>query len=544
MFLGIPAFSCANLRLVFLAFASLASVSCSSDKLDSGVRRANGERVQGTVGGCWKEPRVGTGGVGAVRIGRTIAYLPRSCSMRDSVLTKPDERGHVARFHEQEVLVVSAANRTGEILRIEVTDPAFRTSGDVGVGSSAGILRALHAPICATAGESGKMALFSERLPGVRFETSLQAPRDPIRLRAIEEDARLMPDDARIERIVVLADPGPCSTPAVAFSTTEALTARAEAGRVVTDSLWSQSLGVKKELVVYLPPSYDRDRSRRYPVVVLLHGLWGDQWQWVRSERIAMTMDSLVASGLPEMILVMPDGDDGWWTTWFRLVDMRGCRTETLRHRNTPAGDPSAAEPAASYCVPWAHYDDYVARDVVARVDSAYRTLVQRDQRAIAGLSMGGYGALTLALGYPEVFGAAASHSGVVSLLYTGPSPFTPPAREAGDLGELRAAWGGLWWSFEVPFGDVASFRARDPATMAERVVRRGGVRRPALFLDIGTEDGLLQRNRAFHHRLNELGYTHHYTEWPGGHDHAYWRAHVRESLAWMARQFASGRGR
>lgn len=532
------------MRIVLFAFASITSAACSNDKLDSGVRRANGERVQGTVGGCWQEPRVGAGGVGAVRIGRTIAYLPRACSMRDSALAKAGENGHVARFREHEILIVSAANTTGEILRIEITDPAFRTSGDVGVGSSAGVLRAMHAPICATAGDRGRMVLFSEKLPGVRFETSLPAPRDPMRLRSIEEDARLMPDDVRIERIVVLADPGPCSTPAVAFSTSASLTIRAEQGRVVADTIWSQSLGVRKELVVYLPPSYDRDRARRYPVVVLLHGLWGDQWQWVRSERIATTMDSLVAAGLPEMILVMPDGDDGWWTTWFRLVDMRACREETLRHRWTPASDPSSTEPSSSYCVPWAHYDDYVARDVVGQVDSTYRTLAHRDQRAIAGLSMGGYGALTLALAYPEVFGSAASHSGVVSLLYTGPEPFTPPAREATELAALRAAWGGLWWSVEIPFGDVAGFRARDPATLAERVVRRGGTRRPALFLDVGTDDGLLSGNRAFHHRLNALGYTHHYSEWPGGHDHAYWRAHVRESLAWMARQFASGRGR
>lgn len=517
--------------------------ACSGDSYESGVRRASGERVKGTPGGCWPEPRLTDNGVGAIRVGRTITFLPRSCSVRDSVSPNtPNERGHVVRFREHQVLAVTANNTSGLILRVEVTDPAFRTSSDVGVGSSAGTLRSMHAPLCAVATSTGRIALLSEGMPHVTFETSFPAPADPLRVRAIEENSALVPDDARVTRVVVTAAATTCSPPTVAFRSEEGLTIAG--GRVVADSLWSQSLGVRKELVVYLPPSYEREPSRRYPVVVMLHGLWGDQWQWVRSDQLATTMDSLVGAGLPEMIVAMPDGDDGWWTTWYRLVDMRGCRAEPLRRRHTPPSDPSSRESAESYCVPWAHYDDYVARDIVAKVDSTYRTLAHRDQRAVGGLSMGGYGAITLALAYPEVFGAAASHSGVLSLLYSGKSEFTPPGTYAKDLGELRTAWGGLWWSVETVFGDVSGFHARDPATLAERLVRRGGAQRPALFIDVGTDDFLLQQNRAFHHRLGEIGYAHHYAEWPGTHDHAYWRAHVRESLNWLGRQFASGRGR
>jgi S-formylglutathione hydrolase FrmB len=351
-----------------------------------------------------------------------------------------------------------------------------------------------------------------------------------------------VPDDARITRITVTESESPCTGPTVAFSTTAAL--RLAGGRVVAESIWSQSLGLRKELVVYLPPSYDLEKARRYPVVTLLHGLWGDQWQWVRSEHVASTMDSLITAGLPEMILVMPDGDDGWWTTWHRLVDFRGCRAEPLRRRFTPPTDPSSRESPDAYCVPWAKYDDYVARDLVAQVDSMYRTHANRSQRGIAGLSMGGYGAVTLALAYPEVFAAAASHSGALSPLYVGPRPFVAPARYASDLDELRRARGNLWWSLDVPFGDITGFRAREPAIMAERLVRRGRVRRPAIFMDVGVDDFLVDENRSFHHRLNDLGYAHEYTEWPGAHDHAYWRAHVRESLRWMAGQFASAASR
>lgn len=515
------------------AFAALVLAGCTG-RGDAG--HAGRARVEGDA--CWPEPTVGSAGIGALRVGSALANLPASCALRDSIT--PEGLVHVVRYGARDVTVI--ADGAGRITRVEVRDPAFRAPGDISVGSSIATIRAVHPSLCAATTADGRIAVTADDLPRVAFETSLAAPTDPLRRRALEEDARQVPEDARVTRIVVGPGTRPCSPPAVAFSVSSALIHGAPRGRVVTDTSWSQSLGVRKELVVYLPPSYDREQGRRYPVVTLLHGLWGDQWQWVRSDHVAATMDSLVDAGLPEMILVMPDGDDGWWTTWFRLVDMRGCRAETRRHRFTPPTDPSAAEPASSYCVPWAHYDDFVARDLVAHVDSTYRTIATRDQRAIAGLSMGGYGAVSLALSYPDVFGAAASHSGVLSLLLVGRGPGAAQPREAASREELRAAWGNLWWSMDEVFGDVPGFRARDPATLAERLVRRGNSRRPALFLDVGTGDFLLEHNRAFHHRLEALGYPHHYAEWPGGHDHAYWRAHVRESLAWIGNQFAKGR--
>ncbi len=91
------------------------------------------------------------------------------------------------------------------------------------------------------------------------------------------------------------------------------------ASRVAADSFWSQALGIRKQFVVYLPPSYEASTQRRYPVAYYLHGMWGDEWNWVRSGAIDHTLDSLVAAGLPEMIVIMPDGDDGWYTTWNNL---------------------------------------------------------------------------------------------------------------------------------------------------------------------------------------------------------------------------------
>jgi S-formylglutathione hydrolase FrmB len=219
-------------------------------------------------------------------------------------------------------------------------------------------------------------------------------------------------------------------------------------GTLHTDTLWSQSLGIRKALVVYLPPSYAASPSRRYPVLFYLHGLSGNERNWSEQGALAATLDSLAAAGAGEAIVAMPDGDDGWYTTWNGLADAR-CRSDTTRK-----------EPADQFCVPWQHYDDYVARDLVSHVDAHYRTRATRASRGIAGLSMGGYGAVTLALSYPGVFAAAASHSGVVSPRLLGPHPYpaagsgssvTP--RYATDSAGLRQASTWLWRYMAPPFG-------------------------------------------------------------------------------------------
>jgi putative tributyrin esterase len=300
-------------------------------------------------------------------------------------------------------------------------------------------------------------------------------------------------------------------------------------GTVRTDSLWSQALGVYKHYRVYLPPSYEQDRARRYPVAYYLHGLHGSESDWVEHGHLNAAMDSLIAAGGPEMIVVMPDGDDGWYTTWNTLGGYGACLRDSTLH-----------EPARDYCVPWLHYDDYIARDVVAHVDSVYRTIPDRAHRAIAGLSMGGYGAMILALEYPGVWSAAASHSGVVSPLYDGPHPFAPPPRYATDIAQVRAATGHLWPWMRLPFGDdMAAWRSRDPLWRLERLLASRPSMVPAIFLDVGTDDHLADENRAFHAELTARHVAHAYAEWPGNHDWTYWSAHVGESLAWIAAHIA-----
>jgi S-formylglutathione hydrolase FrmB len=305
------------------------------------------------------------------------------------------------------------------------------------------------------------------------------------------------------------------------------MAAQTARGTVRTDTLWAQSLGVRKSLTVYLPPSYQGSSSRRYPVLVYLHGLGGSERNWVDNGRLDRTLDSLFAAGRPEAIVVMPDGDDGWYTTWNALADWPGCRADTTRR-----------ERADTYCVPWQHYDDYVARDIIGYVDGRYRTLADRRHRGIAGLSMGGYGAITLALAYPEVFAAAASHSGVLSPRFLGPVPFAPPARYASNIAELERAARSLWKSLAIPFGrDTIGWAARDPAQLAARLLAqraRTPTSLPLLLMDCGVDDAYINQNRDFHHTLLTLGVPHQYVEWPGAHTWSYWTTHAAGSLTFL----------
>lgn len=296
-----------------------------------------------------------------------------------------------------------------------------------------------------------------------------------------------------------------------------------------TASFWSQSLGVRKRLMIRLPASYAQSPSRRYPVVYHLHGLGGDEESMWRGGLIDPILDSLAAAG-QEMVAVTPDGDDGWYTTWNSLGDWPGCRRDFKPQEGRN-------DTVDSYCVPWLHYDDYIARDLVAFVDRTWRTDPRRERRAIAGISMGGYGALAIGLGYPEVFSVVASQSGVVSPLYI-TRPFAAPPVYAG-IEQLSQS--GRWKVLGPAFGpDTAAWWSRDPARRAKDLARSRRHLVPAIYLDIGTEDdGFIEQNRALRHELTAIGVAFTYREWPGGHNVEYWRAHIGEGIRFIAERIA-----
>ncbi len=312
-------------------------------------------------------------------------------------------------------------------------------------------------------------------------------------------------------------------------------TASLRRGALRHEAFWSPALGVRKQVQVYLPPSYRRSGSERarYPVAVYLHGKWGDETDWVEKGRLASTMDSLISAGMPEMLVVMPDGDDGWWMSWAQPVDLALCRRT-----------PHRGEPAEQFCVPSPQYDTYVARDLITYIDTTYRTLARPESRAIGGVSMGGYGAISLAARYPGVFSAAASHAGILSpgLLADSSTIATRGRvtwRASRTTNELQRATGARWEGMAPMFGvHPATWQSRDPATLLLALQARGG-RVPSLFVDVARRDEVLKQNQLFRTALVEQGIPLSYHESEGAHTWESYRASLSRALRFMSDHLA-----
>jgi enterochelin esterase-like enzyme len=126
---------------------------------------------------------------------------------------------------------------------------------------------------------------------------------------------------------------------------------------------------------VYLPPSYDLQPDRRFPVIYLLHGIFDDYGVWIEIVRVPEILDRLIANGeIPEVIVVMPNAGNRYGGGYYR---------------NSPVSG---------------NWEDYIAEDLVTQVDAQFRTIPSVESRAVVGHSMGGYGALNLAMNRPGVF--------------------------------------------------------------------------------------------------------------------------------------------
>jgi len=306
------------------------------------------------------------------------------------------------------------------------------------------------------------------------------------------------------------------------------LPSRTEPGRVVEAILSSEALGADKRLFVYLPGGYDASETR-YPVIYLLHGLGGTERAWVSHGKLPEAADAM---GLPA-IVVMPDGDASFYAN---------AATETPKATCMRKRPPfSAGEEAASFCVEHPRYDDYMTRDLIAHVDATYRTIARREARAVTGISMGGFGAMSLAMRHPDVYSSAASHSGLLSLLYEAPHPYqTGKVRRASTTD----AWGGRFpgrvrthiMGIFGPRLDV--WRAHDPVVLAEQL-------EPdtlSLFIDCGEQDGFMLYDDAkhMHDVLTERGVKHTFQLVPGAHSFELWKERLPASLAFHLAHFRS----
>ena len=236
---------------------------------------------------------------------------------------------------------------------------------------------------------------------------------------------------------------------------------------------FSESLGMSCSMRALLPEPSSKRAARRHPVLWLLHGLTDDETAWTRFSALERHV------GTRDLAVIMPNVHRSYYSN--------------MKH---------------GY-----RYWDFVSEELLYKARALFPLSSERAQNFVAGLSMGGYGALKLALSQPHRFAAAASLSGACQLAALQNRPE-----------ELRSI-----------FGDAAGIRTSggDLQELA-RTLAASNRPKPKLYQACGTEDERLEENRRFRDFILPLGFDFHYEEAAGAHDWAYWDTGIQQVLAWL----------
>jgi len=272
---------------------------------------------------------------------------------------------------------------------------------------------------------------------------------------------------------------------------------------------------VDRDVLVFLPPSYARETSRRYPVVYALHGYSIGAEQWSKEIHVPQTIEGAFAQGAQEMIVVLPD-------------------SKTLHNGSMYSSSVTTGD-----------FEKFIAHDVVAYIDAHYRTLANRMSRGLAGHSMGGYGATRIGMKHSDVFGSLY----IMSPCCLSARPAGPPDLEKAveasktpeDLAKLpfmlraqlasAAAWSpdpknpplylDLPTKDGVPQTDVlAKWAANAPLALIDQYI--GNLRAyHAISMDVGDQDGLRMDTAKLHDILDRYGIANGFEIYKGTHTSA-----------------------
>ena len=244
-------------------------------------------------------------------------------------------------------------------------------------------------------------------------------------------------------------------------------------GDVVTTWYHSDSAGADRRLSVYLPPCYGKE-DRKYPVLYLLHGSGGDETAWLDLGHVARIMDNLIARGEAEpMIVVMPNGN-------FSKQAAPGETPENLAFRPVMTNMLTDYKNGAY---------EMAFTEIIGFIDNKYSTIPDRQHRAIAGLSMGGFHSLYIALNYPGWF----DYVGLFS---------------AGLMTDLNT--------------DREAYRDEDA-----KLARLSELGCKLFWIGIGKDDFLYEANTDFRKRLDSMDFDYIYHESERGHIWANWRQYL-----------------
>ena len=269
-------------------------------------------------------------------------------------------------------------------------------------------------------------------------------------------------------------------------------------GRIDCSSLDSKILHRLVRYCVMLPPSYEADKEKKYPMLYFLHGLGENEQTLMRSGGWGLIEDLRQQHKVGDFIVVAPEGRGSFFI-------------------NSANGEE--------------RYSDFFLTEFMPYVESHYRALRDRRHRGITGLSMGGYGALRFAFAHPELFGSVSAQS--AALLTESPRQMNADLRGGGPLTGLLGS------VFGNPI-DVAHWNANNPFELA----RKNGIalKNQAIYFNCGEEDefGFAEGATKLHKQLLAADVKHEFHLYPGGHDAEYFMAHLPETIEFHWKIFSA----
>jgi S-formylglutathione hydrolase FrmB len=266
------------------------------------------------------------------------------------------------------------------------------------------------------------------------------------------------------------------------------------AGRAECRSVPSKILSRGVPYCILLPPSYDSEKTHRYPVLYFLHGLGENEQMLLNSGGWDLIQDLWEQKRIGEFLVVTPAAGRTFY------INSRDGRVR---------------------------YEDFFIKEFLPFIEKNYRIRADRAHRGVTGVSMGGYGALRFAFRYPRLFGSVGAHSAALIAKL----PRIEMANPQGNVITYVLAG-----AFGNPF-DPAFWNRNSPFTIVRNSPRPVGLR---IYFDCGTEDdyGFNVGAQAFDKLLASRGIPHEFHLYPGGHNEAYFAQHLPASLEFQSAAF------
>jgi len=277
------------------------------------------------------------------------------------------------------------------------------------------------------------------------------------------------------------------------FAFAASASAASATGRAECLSLASRILGHRVAYCTILPPSYESETSRRYPILYFLHGIGENEQMLAGSGGLNLVLDLWEQHQIGECLIVTPAADSSFY------INSRDGRVR---------------------------YEDFFLQELMPYIEHRYRTRRGRASRAIGGISMGGYGALHLAFRHPELFGSISAHSAALierlPEVSAGDAPSIPRLRILGNV-------------FGSPV-DRAFWDRNSPLGLA-RTANLAGLK---IYFDCGSEDdyGFNAGAESLHKELAARRIPHEFHIYPGGHNWIYFADHLPASLEFHSQVF------